>query len=844
MTTLTATTQSMGSIAPPAAPPPRPPAPASTSGLSGGDVIRIIRSRMIMIILLTLLFFSIGTGVTLIFYFWYPSYSGTSYIRVQSVSPINVMNPLERQRVEAEEVQRLLQDQALLVKSPQVINAALEDNDLRATKWFQWAQEKEKNRNEDPADLLADIVSAAPVRDSNYVGVSATWREAKEVPVLVNTVVEKYVEKINTLQREGIRAMEGNLGKELNNAKIAYENKQREIAEYRAQQEILDKPSDDKDNEVATIRALSTELTMDLDGKKALYEALQNARPEDLPITPALQSVLSQDPQIYQADQKLQQEDETISALEARFGPNHRTVKEARIRRDLASEKAQQERSSKILKYQSEQIEQARRDFLEAQEQLLKVRERLMTSEQEQRERDLKYWNYKKMMDDGEQLKKQYEQLLEQHNQLTITLRLDKSVQIDVRSKAVQPRRRSQPKLEIWLPIAGVLGLAMAVGIAMLLELTDSSVRTPRDIARQSMPVLGTIPVTDDDEIEIERVETASLDAPHSIVAEAFRNLRTNLFFSAPAEQQASILITSPSGGNGKTTVAVNLAIAIALSGRRVLLVDANFRRSGLPRIFPGIPTEGLSNLLIGSGHLEDYVTTTSVPGLDVLGAGPIPPNPAELLGSSYLRDLLADARGRYDQVIFDGPPLLLVSDAMVLAASVDGVVMVCQYRSTSRGALQRCQSQLASMGARVFGAVLNRIETRAGGYFRKSYREFYEYHEAEELEEGQVARPRLDTSSGAIQANEEGGGGTAVAESETATALESQSLLDHESSEATASADTGGIAGSGEVVEWSSGDIDREINKLNAEDALGTPEDYKIADDLNLEDDLGDKKP
>jgi hypothetical protein len=158
---------------------------------------------------------------------------------------------------------------------------------------------------------------------------------------------------------------------------------------------------------------------------------------------------------------------------------------------------------------------------------------------------------------------------------------------------------------------------------------------------------------------------------------------------------------------------------------------------------------EGLSNLLIGQGRLSDVVTPTSVPGLDVLGAGPIPPNPAELLGGSYLRDVIVDARSQYDQVLFDGPPVLLVSDAIVLAGAVDGVMVVCRYRATSRGALHRTLAQLEAINARVFGAVINFVETRAGGYFRKAYREFYEYMEPEEGEEGLPPRRRLDLALG-----------------------------------------------------------------------------------------------
>jgi capsular exopolysaccharide synthesis family protein len=283
-------------------------------------------------------------------------------------------------------------------------------------------------------------------------------------------------------------------------------------------------------------------------------------------------------------------------------------------------------------------------------------------------------------------------------------------------------------------------------------------------------------------------------------VAEAFKNLRANLFFSAPAEQQSTILVTSPSGGNGKTTVASNLAIAIALTGRRVLLIDANFRRAALPRIFSGMRTDGLSNILIGQGHLDDYVTASSVPGLDLVSAGPIPPNPAELLGSSSLRDMLLEARARYDQIILDGPPVLLVSDAIVLSGAVDGVILVCQYRATSRGALQRSQSQLNAVNANIYGAVLNRVESRAGGYFRKNYREFYQYSEPDE---DAADRPKLDGASAVAAATqvpgedsatslgmEAGEGGVSVAQAaadselglgEDATAAGGSDALDQE---------------------------------------------------------------
>jgi capsular exopolysaccharide synthesis family protein len=846
--------------------PPQAPRPVAVqpTGLSGADFIRILRQRLVLVCVLWLLFTAIGVGITLLVMKYYPSFSAQALIRVQSINPVNVMNPLEPQRVEEQEVQRLLQDQALMVKSPQVLVAALSDPELRGTIWYKEAERKDKEKNEDPKDLLSDMISASPIRDSNYLLVKADWRIPRELPILVNTVVGKYLDLVNSQKKEGMRKNQEQLSKELNDAKTLYENKQQEIEAFRSNEEALGKAGDQTKEKVMTLSALLTELEVDSLGKKAQWEALQEANPESLPITPDLAHQLEADPKLLQLEQDLQRVEDGLSTISGRYGPNHRMVREATAARDKAADRLAEEKAQKILRYQSELIEQARRNFLEAQEQLVKVREQLAQAQAEQRDNEVKLFRYNSMVEEKEQLRQQYERLVEQHHLLRMALRQEKSVQIDLTSSAIEPRRRSNPKPEIWIPASVVLGLAASVGIALLLELTDKSVRTPRDVLRQAIPVLGTIPITDDDEIEIARVETASLDAPHSVVAEAFRNLRANLFFSAPAEQQGVLLVSSPSGGNGKTTVATNLAISIALSGRRVLLIDANFRRPGLPRIFPEMRSDGLSNLLIGQGRIDDMVVSSSVPGLDLLSSGPTPPNPAELLGSSYLRDLVVDARARYDQVIFDGPPILLVSDAMVLAGAVDGVLLVCQYRTTSRGALQRTQSQLEAISARIFGAVLNQVESRAGGYFRKTYREFYEYHETEE--EVAAKQPRLDTGARAdeIQPAAAAAAAAAVAEAPPGDQADFEAALPAETAEAILEmppppeegADLAGMdllegsgvggqpaADHGDPLspaggEWPGDDLPDHIDQVPGDPHLGGADEFRLDDDLPMGDD------
>ncbi len=297
--------------------------------------------------------------------------------------------------------------------------------------------------------------------------------------------------------------------------------------------------------------------------------------------------------------------------------------------------------------------------------------------------------------------------------------------------EAVRPLERSRPKWKVTLPAGFVLGLLLSAGVAMLLEFMNTTVRTPQDVARHAaMPVLGMVPLLDDEEVRIDNVEQVTRLAPRSMIAECFRRTRTNLLFSCPPDRQRTVLITSAQPEEGKTAVAVNLAVASAQSGRKVLLVDCNFRRPCLHQTFPQLGKSGLSNLLIGQCELKDLVTNTDIPTLDVMAAGPTPPNPAELLGSTYFKAFLSEAAAIYDQVLLDGPPGLLVSDALIAATAVDGVIVVTRGGSTSRGALRRLRDTLDRVGAHVLGAVLNAAEVQAGGYFKEMYRTYYDYDE------------------------------------------------------------------------------------------------------------------
>jgi capsular exopolysaccharide synthesis family protein len=211
---------------------------------------------------------------------------------------------------------------------------------------------------------------------------------------------------------------------------------------------------------------------------------------------------------------------------------------------------------------------------------------------------------------------------------------------------------------------------------------------------------------------------------PKSPVVEAYRTLRTNLRYASAGSELRSVLVTSPGPGEGKSTTTANLACVIAQSGKRVIAVSADLRKPTLRRYF-GMQDNGrgLSNILIGEATLDDCLIPTAEKNLMVLTAGPKPPNPAELLDTERMRALVQELEERADMVLFDAPPVIAVTDALIVAPLVDGVLMVINVGTVPRELAKRSKEQFEAVGARLLGVVLNRVDARGGyGYYYYYY--------------------------------------------------------------------------------------------------------------------------
>jgi len=304
---------------------------------------------------------------------------------------------------------------------------------------------------------------------------------------------------------------------------------------------------------------------------------------------------------------------------------------------------------------------------------------------------------------------------------------------------AIVPTTPVSPKIEMNILLAAAFGLILTVAGAFFLEYLDDTVKTTDDAQRVlSLPTLGAI--THIAPIKEPRDHVATAHHPRSPIAEAYRVLRTNIQFSSLTNPSATLLVTSAGPGEGKSTTAANLAVAMAQAGKRVILADTDLRRPAMHRFFEVPNNVGVTNLLLDENlDLETALARTGVDGLRVLTSGPLPPNPAELLGSPQMQKLIARLKEQADVVIFDSPPVLAVTDASVLAARVGATLLVIDAGRTRSEVCRRGKERLEQVGVKLLGVVLNKLsQKRAAGYYY-----YYYYYSSDDGQERRKKRQR-----------------------------------------------------------------------------------------------------
>jgi capsular exopolysaccharide synthesis family protein len=292
-------------------------------------------------------------------------------------------------------------------------------------------------------------------------------------------------------------------------------------------------------------------------------------------------------------------------------------------------------------------------------------------------------------------------------------------VKLSVVTPATTPAAPASPNSRLNLALGFFIGLALGIGLALLRSVLDTRIQGETDLRRiTSVPILGGVSFDSDATSKPLLTQTA----PQSPRAESFRQLRTNLQFAHVSHQSKTVLMTSSLPGEGKSTTATNLAIALAQAGQTVALIDADLRRPMVAEYLGLERDAGLTTALIGRADVNDLLQPWGEDNLYVLTSGQVPPNPSELLGSEKMKEILLRLEAEFDAIVVDAPPLLPVTDAAVLAQQVGGVVLVVGSQKVRTTDLEKSLAALAMVDADLLGIVLNRLPAKGPDAYAYSY--------------------------------------------------------------------------------------------------------------------------
>jgi capsular exopolysaccharide synthesis family protein len=559
--------------------------------------------------------------------------------------------------------------------------------------------------------LFLARVTVEPVPNSRLVDVAFVSADPAFAVRAVDTLAREYVQQNLELRRQTTVTSLEWLSQELVKQQRKVEDSQRALGLYREAQNALSL-GERQNIVVARLTQLNDAVTkakLNLAQKAALNQQIDALGAD---VSPDTIPAILDNAYIQTIKTRLAELQREKATLLERDGEKYPEV----IKVNVSLQDASRQLQTEIAKA----IEAIRNDYQSALAEERTLAAALEAQKGAAIDLDRKSVGYTVLEREAESNRKVYETLLQREKELQV-LANSRGNNVRMTDPAEKPVGPFTPAPRRDLLLAIMVGLMLSLGVVFLLDYLDDTVKTPDDITgKLKVPLLGLAPkVTGGEELML------SHHVSHEF-GEAFRSLRTSLNFSSRPEPTRCVMVTSAQPLDGKTTTATNLALALAIGGARVLLIDADMRRSGVHRMLNMENGTGLSHVLTGQTQMADALAVLEDPKMWVMPAGQSPPNPSELLGSDQMRSLLDEAKdGRFDWVILDSPPVLPVTDAVVLSPLVSGIVFVVGSETTRRPQAARALEILTSGGSRLLGAVLNRVDLKRNRYY---YRRYYGY--------------------------------------------------------------------------------------------------------------------
>jgi polysaccharide biosynthesis transport protein len=712
--------------------------PMPAVGMTGADAWRVIRANLWLIILLLIVSAAAGYGAHRLLLKYHARFTSSGLLEIGTRQWMNLVenqvSDMTDSRVLVE-----LRTQAQRLQSETLFAAVLRkpDGRIRETAWFrQFEQPGILTGNATPAtrakeDLL-DRFRVSPIPDSKLLSVSMTAATPNDSRVVMEEIVEEFLRQ----DREAAAEAYDNQIRSLRRISEEFKTDLAAISrQIEQQQAMLSMRGMPLGRGMAGVREIELSAIMRnrLEAQKDRGEAAMALRSAEEQLQGGehlsrVEEFIEAEPTMLALSRQVLEALISRDIQRDRVGTEHQNFRQAERQLEVFRQQQDLRRDELRARYRKQYIEGVRGRFAQAAAAVKELQDEEKRLRDEMGELNKELAELLVRMDTASSMRNERIAVDNKIRDLIAVANLQGSARIRWAARPETPEVPSFPRLKVVMPLAIFIGLALGLAIAFLREFLNDTVRSPRDIARVGqMTLLGLICDQADDP-QAADARLAIFDAPHSMTAEQFRQMRTRLNQAASLDTIRSLMISGPSALDGKTTVAANLAAGLALNGRRILLVDANFRRPELHRLFGASNQGGFAEVLTGQAALDQRVHATRIPNLAVLPSGPKPANVTELFESQLFTDFVENALQAYDHVIFDSGPLLVVSESAAMAPRVDGVITVVRAHAESRGLLQRMRDSLRQLKAEHVGVVLNAVRAQGGGYYGRNIKAYYQY--------------------------------------------------------------------------------------------------------------------
>lgn len=710
------------------------------------DPLRVLRQYAWVLVVLGIAGMILGVVTFVVLRLYMPKYTSLAYLEVlhAGADPWQPAGGGGRGSSNLEEVSALIQNEITRLHSRDVLQTALSKSEVRQTAWF---QEHGHDIVGAVRMLQDEMLGAGSPRDSMSIHLTMTTSQADDAPRILGAIIEVYLEKLRT-QAEGessglLRVFQQQRAE----AVREIEQRNEQLGNFLRDNNLNTLENQRNETSIAyeNLATQRVTLMMQLSEMEEMYAGLVKSqeRGETKPDADAIFEI-EQFPGIERLTVDLRSMRVVRDMMLAKYGPQHPEVRQVEER--IAAIEAEKDREVQRLlrERQAAQLGQAAKAIEAVKAQLATLDPQLEQASQ-------------RMTDFNDRLNR-YQQLVERRDRAVLSRATADEAINDERLRNQRPdavRTRlmvsptnppdlSFPKPLVVVPGVMLLVLSAGTGLLFLKELMDQRVKSPSDLKLlPDAELLGVVPDVNEDPSDTTAVERVVEKNPTGLMAESFRQVRTALLSRMDRRGYKTLMVTAARGGAGTSIVVQNLGASLAYNGRRVLIVDANFRRPAQHTLM-GVPASpGLSEYLRGDSMIKvlDLVVPLEGVTLSVLPAGDAHGAHPELLEGPRFRSMLSQLESQFDLILIDTPPALLASDAQLLAKHADAIAMVVRAGEDERGMIGRMMNQLDGQRADVLGLILNGVQSSAGGYFRKSYQEFYRYR----ANGATLTRPRGD---------------------------------------------------------------------------------------------------